>query len=91
MMKNILWEIIETYFRGQHLDRLVRHQLESYNEFVDIQMQKTVNMFNPVTIHHNEEDKYKLKIIVNFGKLYVFRPLIHENNGSSTLMFPHVA
>ena len=28
------WTIIESYFRGQHLDRLVRHQLESYNNFV---------------------------------------------------------
>jgi len=91
MMKKLLWEIIETYFRGQVLDRLVRHQLESYNEFVDIQLQKTVDMFNPVTIDHLEEDKYKLKIIIHFGKIYVFRPLTHENNGSSTLMFPHVA
>lgn len=85
------WKIIETYFRGQHLDRLVRHQLESYNEFVDVHMQKTINMFNPVTIDHVEEDKYRLKMIINFGKLYIFRPQIHENNGSTSLMFPHVA
>ena len=28
------WEIIESYFQGQHLQRLVRHQLESYNNFI---------------------------------------------------------
>ena len=28
------WNIIESYFKGHHLDRLVRHQLESYNNFV---------------------------------------------------------
>ena len=28
-------EIIESYFQGQHLERLVRHQTESYNNFVN--------------------------------------------------------
>ena len=28
------WTIIESYFKGQHLDQLVRHQLESYNNFI---------------------------------------------------------
>ena len=28
------WTLIESYFKGQHLERLVRHQLESYNNFV---------------------------------------------------------
>ena len=40
------WNIIETYFEGQHLERLVRHQLESYNNFVDNQITKTIDMFN---------------------------------------------
>ena len=44
------WTIIESYFKGQHLDRLIRHQLESYNNFVSYQIQKTIEMFNPVKI-----------------------------------------
>ncbi len=28
------WSIIGAYFRNQHLKRLVRHQIESYNDFV---------------------------------------------------------
>ena len=45
------WIILESYFKGQHLSRCVRHQLESYNYFVNKQIQKTIDMFNPVTIH----------------------------------------
>ena len=45
------FEIIESYFRGQHLERLVRHQIESYNNFVNYQIQRTIQMFNPVNIH----------------------------------------
>jgi DNA-directed RNA polymerase beta subunit len=44
------WNIIETYFKDQHLDRLVRHQIESYNNFVGYQIIKTIDMFNPLHI-----------------------------------------
>ena len=29
------FDIIESYFDGKHLERLVRHQIESYNHFVN--------------------------------------------------------
>ena len=32
------WNIIESYFKGHYLEQLVRHQLESYNMFVNYQM-----------------------------------------------------
>ncbi len=38
------FDIIETYFDGKHLDRLVRHQIESYNHFVNYQIQRTIQM-----------------------------------------------
>ena len=44
------WDIIKSYFQGDHLGKLVRHQLESYNEFVEYNIEKTINMFNPVHI-----------------------------------------
>ena len=33
--KNLNWKVIESYFQGQHLERLVRHQTESYNNFIN--------------------------------------------------------
>ena len=45
------WELIKSYFDDKgHLDRLVRHQLESYNHFVKRDIEKTITMFNPVCI-----------------------------------------
>ena len=44
------FHIIESYFKGHHLERLVRHQLESYNNFVEFQITRTIEMFNPVRI-----------------------------------------
>ena len=90
------WTIIESYFKDQHLSQLVRHQLESYNDFVNNQIQKTIDMFNPVRIcSENDVDKdsgkYKLEIFVTFENFHLYRPQIHENNGASKLMFPQEA
>jgi len=90
------WTIIESYFKGQHLERLVRHQLESYNNFVGYQIIKTIEMFNPVHIVSEQDydinnKKYSLEIYVTFDNFQIYRPQIHENNGAIKLMFPQEA
>ena len=90
------WKIISSYFENQHLKRLVRHQIESYNDFVNVQIERTIGMFNPVMIA-SEQDfdkknrKYKLEIEVKFDKFHLYRAQIHENNGATKLMFPQEA
>ena len=90
------WNIIESYFKNCHLQQLVRHQLESYNDFVNYQIIKTINMFNPVIIKSENDydenlDKYKLEIYITFENFNTYRPQIHENNGATKLMFPQEA
>ena len=57
------WTLIESYFKDHHLDRLVRHQLESYNYFVSHQLIKTINMFNSVNIKTEEDYDEKTRNI----------------------------
>ena len=69
---DLSWKIIESYFKGQHLSRLVRHQIESYNYFVNNQIKKTIDMFNPVTIHSEHDYNaelglYSLELIITFS------------------------
>jgi len=90
------WNIIKSYFDKQHLQRLVRHQIESYNDFVNYQIQKTIDMFNPVQVHsvhykHPDLDIYSLDMSISFENFRIYRPQIHENNGAMKLMFPHEA
>ena len=90
------YNVIESYFKGQHLQRIVRHQLESYNHFMNYQMEQTINMFNPVVIHSDndyirDKDKYSLEIEINFKNLKILSPQIHENNGATKTMFPQEA
>ena len=90
------WNIIESYFKGQHLERLVRHQIESYNNFVECQIDKTIDMFNPTRIiseadYDSISDKYALEIFITFDNFNMHRPQIQENNGATKLMFPQEA
>ncbi len=90
------YSIIESYFRGQHLERLVRHQIESYNHFINYQIQRTIKMFNPVTIRSEndfvvEHGQYFLEISVSFANFKLYPPQIHENNGATKLMLPQEA
>ena len=90
------YNIIQSYFESQPLARLVRHQIESYNHFINYQIEKTIDMFNPVIIHSEndyikEYDKYTLEIQITFNNFKLFPPQIHENNGATKTMLPQEA
>ena len=90
------WDVIESYFQNNHLSQLVRHQLESYNDFVTYQIKKTIDMFNPVIIrsendYDSQSQKYSLEINIIFTNFVITRPQIHENNGATKRMFPNEA
>jgi DNA-directed RNA polymerase II subunit RPB2 len=90
------WTIIGSYFNGKHLDQLVRHQIESYNDMVNVQLKRTIDMFNPVKIASDQDydkttHKYRLEVEVNFTNLNLSRPQIHENTGATKILFPQEA
>jgi len=90
------YSIIESYFQGQHLEKLVRHQIESYNHFVNYQIQRTIQMFNPVTIRSEndfvaDKEKYFLEVFISFTNFKLYLPQIHENNGATKMMLPQEA
>ena len=90
------WVLIESYFRNQHLKQLIRHQLESYNYFVNTQIENTIEMFNPVHIcsdhdYIKELNLYRLEIHITFENFNIHRPQVYENNGATKIMFPQEA
>lgn len=90
------YHLIESYFHGQHLERLVRHQIESYNHFINYQVQRTIQMFNPVNIRSENDfvedrGKYFLEVFVSFENFKLYPPQIHENNGATKMMLPQEA
>ena len=90
------WPYIESYLARDHLGKLVKHQIESYNDFVGEQIPKTVEMFNPI-IARSEHDRnidtgeYGIEVVMHFANFSMHRPQIHENNGATKIMTPHDA
>ena len=90
------WPYIESYLARNHLGKLVKHQIESYNDFVGEQIPKTVAMFNPI-IARSEHDRdletgqYGIEVVMHFANFSMHRPQIHENNGATKIMTPHDA
>ncbi len=94
--KEEIWNIIELNFDKQHLKELVKHQLESYNYFVNNQLQQTIEMFNPLRIvsendYIKEYNLYRLEVLISFENFNILRPQLYENNGATKLMFPQEA
>ena len=90
------FDVLESYFTGKQLERLTRHQLESYNNFVNYQMQRTIEMFNPITIksvndYDERTDTFGLEVQISLKNLRFQHPQIHENNGATKTMMPQEA
>jgi len=90
------FNIIESYFGTHHLERLVRHQIESFNHFINFQIQRTIQMFNNVVIRSEndfvkETGQYFLEVNLSFDNFKLYPPQIHENNGATKIMLPQEA
>mgnify|MGYP003657352459 FL=1 len=89
----ICWNVIGKYFEEGHLKQLIRHQLESYNYFINNQIPETIAMFNPLTIKSDQDfdpktKKHKLEMSLTLNNFKIHIPVIYENSGATKPMFP---
>ena len=85
------WKIIDEYFGQTKNITLMNHQLESFNDFISIKIPDIVKQYNPINVYHEyseQHNMYKKEIIIHFNDVYISKPTIHENNGSTKVMFP---
>ena len=89
--------ITDAYYKTNPLERLVRHQLESYNYFIHFQAHQTIQMFNPLVCHIPEDlipgttDKYFLEVQMTMNNMRYQPPQIYETNGATKLLLPSEA
>ncbi len=93
-----VWEVIDSFFRQSGgIDAsniLVRHQIESINEFTDKKLIQIIQGFNPIQVCHNyseEFNDFKYKININIQNPCLAKPIYQNNDGSQMLMTPHLA
>lgn len=92
------WKILDCFFNqsgsGDCPNSLVRHQIESMNEFLDKKLIQIIQGFNPIQVCHNfsqEIGDFKYKINLNILNPSLTKPIYQTTDGSQILMTPHIA
>ena len=94
---NIAWIIIDKYFEDNP-NILVRHHLDSYNDFFNNKIYNIFKEKNPIRIfkdQNSDTKEYNLKAEIYLGgkegdKLYFGKPIIYDDNRAH-FMFPNEA
>ena len=75
-------------------NNIVRHQIESFNEFIDKQLIQIIQGFNSIQVCHNYNQQlgnFKYKIYLNILKPSLAKPVYQTTDGTQMLMTPHLA
>lgn len=87
------WIVISSYFDEKGL---VRQQLDSFNEFISMSVQRIVEDSAQIELqgeaqHHNGEIEAQTKYTVKFEQIYLSRPTHWEKDGQTAPMMPNEA
>ena len=83
------WNVLDSYFTDKNI--LIRHHLESYNYFINVDLPNIVRENNPLIIYDNHGDKKIIEYQISFNNVYISKPVINENDGTTKPMFPYNA
>ena len=92
-LEGALLDIVQSYFESDP-DRMVRHQIDTFDDFVSNKIEQIVSGFNPIEIpfsYNPEEDIFNYKIYIHMKNLVITPPTIHEKDGSMSMLSPNVA
>ena len=85
------WEVIKLLLTRD--DYLIRHQLESFNDFKDRLLADIIQQYNPIKLNYLQQPngQFQYSIELRFGDIHLAPASIHENNGSLKIMVPNEA
>jgi len=98
MNSDIPWDILDKYFTtrccSESINPLVKHQIDSYNKFLDSTLSNIINGFNPIKITNtlkNENGENSHKIYMSIKQPSITKPMYHLQDGTQTIMTPYIA
>ena len=78
--------LLKVYFKD---NSLIKHQIESYNDFIDNIIPNILSQYFPLNIDLNDEKISS--IIINISNIYVEDAICIEGNGCTRIMTPDIA
>ena len=88
------WEAIRSFFASQGPQKLVEHQIESYEDFIRNKLPLIVSSTAPIVVWHEQDEvtkKYKYEFRLSFENITYMKPRIQEATGRVKPMFPQEA
>ena len=80
--KNDVWYIIKALLESDNKKYLIKHHIDSFNDFIENKIPCIITNSNPLSIYHDydsELNNYKYEIAINFINVYYTKPHISEN------------
>ena len=87
--------VINSYFENKRV--LVQHQLDSFNHFIDHKIPEILEEYNAsnkniiYAEYDKDLEKHRLEYQIKFGKIYISKPVLQENQTIVRQMFPNDA
>jgi DNA-directed RNA polymerase II subunit RPB2 len=94
MFEEAIWGVVDEYFKPNKGHQLVKHQIESFNDFVHRKVDQIIEGFNPIEINHQynpETEKFKYSLSIIIENPLLMKPIIFEKDGSTKTMTPNDA
>jgi DNA-directed RNA polymerase beta subunit len=88
------WQVVKKYFDYDKGYQLVKHQEESYNDFIANRIEQTIEGFNTIEVNSGyqpETDNFKYVLKVDMKRPQMSTPTIFEKDGSTKIMMPNDA
>ena len=95
-MEEELWKVLDSYYKD-HAYPFTQHHLDSYREFLRVQIPRTIRLYNPMTMIKKADDgSLLLEVKVYIGgkdgtAFYIDRPTVLDSTGKPVLLTPHQA
>lgn len=98
MCSKFCWDILDNYYQKggtqESVNPLIKHQIDSYNKFIDNTLEQIITGFNPIKITNtlkNDNNDNMHKIYINVLQPSLTKPSYQQQDGTLTTMTPHIA
>ena len=85
------WTIIDKLYGYNKGYQLVKHLIDSYNDFILTKLDNIIEGFNKIEVFYEycpEFEKFKYVIEIEMKNPIISKPIIYENDGSTKIMTP---
>lgn len=94
ILRRAAWDLINDYFSSSNGQTLVKHLLDSFDDFVLRKLDQIIDGFNPIEIHNTylpARMQHRHVVILELRNPVLSKPMIYEKDGSTKIMTPNDA